>query len=63
MGQKRELLLEARSLYQRSVDVLQEMKSKANLSSAGSNRLDLVTREIAECNHALEKQERTTVSR
>jgi len=51
-GQKRELLLEARSLYQRSWDVLQD---KSNLSRSSSRKLDQVVREIAECNHALEK--------
>jgi eukaryotic-like serine/threonine-protein kinase len=55
VGQKRELLLEARSLYQRSLDVLRDMQSKASLSRAGSSKLDQVIREIAECNHALEK--------
>jgi hypothetical protein len=55
VGQKRELLLEARRLYQRSWDVLQDMQNKSSLSRASSNKLDQVVREIAECNHALEK--------
>jgi hypothetical protein len=54
-GQKRELLLEARSLYQRSWDVLQDMQNKSSLSRSSSSKLDQVVREIAECNHALEK--------
>jgi serine/threonine protein kinase/type II secretory pathway pseudopilin PulG len=53
--EKRELLLEARGLYQRSLDVLQDMQSRASLSRACSSKLEQVTREIAECNHALEK--------
>ena len=55
VGQKRELLLEARSLYQRSWDVLQDMQNKSSLSRASSSKLDQVVREIAECNHTLEK--------
>ena len=55
VGQKRELLLEARRLYQRSWDVLQDMQNKSSLSRASSIKLDQVVREIAECNHVLEK--------
>jgi hypothetical protein len=55
VGQKRQLLLEARRLYQRSWDVLQDMQNKSSLSRASSSKLDQVVREIAECNHALEK--------
>ena len=52
-GEKHELLVLARSLFQRSLDVFQDMRTKANLSSVDSSKVEKVTGAIAECNHLL----------
>lgn len=46
---------EARDLYQKSLDLYQDMKSKGTLSGADASKPDEITGEIAKCDAALKK--------
>ncbi len=53
IDQQRQRWLEARTWYQRSLGIWQDMKSKATLSAAYATKPDEIAREIAKCDAAL----------
>ncbi len=53
IDQQRQRWLEARTWYQKSLGIWQDMKSKATLSAANATKPDEIAREIAKCDAAL----------